>query len=326
VAALRDPHGRHFTYLRLSITDACNFRCRYCLPDGWKRRPGDAEPLSLDEIRRVVGAFSDLGVWKVRLTGGEPTVRGDLLEVVRAVASTPGVSKVALSTNGHDLARRAAALRAAGLSAVNVSVDSLDEATFERITGRPLLRKVLEGVEAALAAGLAAKVNAVLLRGLNDGDLEPFLEYVRARPVAVRFIELMQTGHDRGFFAAHHVSAASLAAELDRRGWTGRPRAADDGPAREWSHPAYAGRIGLVAPYSKDFCTTCNRLRVTSRGALRMCLFAEQDEPLRELLQSDAQRAAVAARVVELLQGKAPSHLLQLGRTGGTWNLAGVGG
>jgi cyclic pyranopterin phosphate synthase len=327
VAALRDPHGRRFTYLRLSITDACNFRCGYCLPDGWRPTPGEAEPLRLDELRRVVEAFSDLGTVKVRVTGGEPTIRRDVREIVATVAAVPGIRTVALSTNGYDLARLARPLADAGLSAVNVSVDSLDEVRFERATGRPVLRKVLAGVEAALAAGLRVKLNAVLLRGVNEGDVGAFVDFVRDRPITARFIELMQTGHDDGYFARHHVGPAALEGELGRLGWTPLPRAEHAGPAVEWMHPDSVGRIGFITPYAKDFCATCNRLRVTSRGALRLCLFGEtEDASLRPLLQEDADRGALAARIAELVLGKAPSHLLQLGKPKRTWNLATVGG
>jgi cyclic pyranopterin phosphate synthase len=239
----------------------------------------------------------------VRPPGGDPTLRRDLEQVVREVAAIDGIEHVALTTNGHDLEQRAVALRAAGLSSLNLSVDSLDVGRFAEITGRPVLDRVLRGIDAALAAGFSrVKVNAVLLRTVNDGELTRFLEWTRVKPIAVRFIELMRCGNDAGFFERHHLAAPLVEDELTRRGWRLRPRRSLDGPAREFTHGDHVGDVGIIAPYAKDFCATCNRIRVTSRGALRLCLFGErEDVPLRHLLRDDSQRAelvdAVAAAV-----------------------------
>jgi cyclic pyranopterin phosphate synthase len=325
---MRDGSGRRLSYLRLSVTDVCNFRCAYCLPGGWRRSAGEEPPLSVEEIRRLVAALAALGVAKVRLTGGEPTLRPDLPEIAAAVAATPGVERVALTTNGHDLERSAAALRRAGVSALNLSVDSLDPARFAAITGRDVLARVRRGVDAALAAGFErVKVNAVLLRTVNDGELERFVEWTREQPIAVRFIELMPCGADPAWYARHHLAAARVEEALLARGWTLRPREAHDGPARELVHPAHAGSVGVVAPHARDFCGACNRLRVTSRGALRLCLFGDRaDVPLRPLLRADDQREALVRAVARAAGAKPPAHRLARGDTGRTRDLAAVGG
>lgn len=326
VADLRDALGRRFNYLRLSVTDACNFRCAYCLPGGWCPAPEEEAPLSVDEIRRLVLALAALGVEKVRLTGGEPTLRRDLPEIVRTVASVPGIRRVALTTNGFDLARLAPDLHRAGLASVNVSVDSLDPERFRSVTGRPLLDRVLLGVEGALAVGLSAKVNAVLLRGLERAEFDRFVEWVRLRPIAVRFIELMPTGCDAAFFAAHHVPVGWVEGELERRGWTPSERGATDGPAIEYARAGYAGRVGFIAPSSAGFCETCNRLRVSSRGALKLCLFGDRDVPLRPWLASDAASELLPVEVARLVAGKPAGHHLAEGIRGNTWSLAVIGG
>jgi cyclic pyranopterin phosphate synthase len=307
------------------VTDRCNFRCVYCLPNGCPR-PGGAPPLSQAEIGRLVRALAGLGFWKVRLTGGEPTLRRDLVDVVREVAGTAGIREVGLTTNGHRLAGLARELRDAGLASVNVSVDSLDPARFERITGAPRLDAVLAGVEAALDVGLRVKVNAVLLRGLDDAELERFLSWTRARPLTVRFIELMETGENGALFRDARLPAAEVRRRLEARGWTPRPRTAGDGPAVTWAHPDHAGRAGLISAYAPGFCESCNRLRVTSAGDLKLCLFGDRTVPLRALLQPDAGEEALQDLIEAAVATKPQAHALATGGCGSTANLAMTGG
>ncbi|BDG05563.1 GTP 3',8-cyclase MoaA [Anaeromyxobacter oryzae] len=323
---LQDAFGRQLQYLRLSVTDRCNFRCAYCLPDGCPRGAGD-EPLSVVEIERLVRAFAALGVWKVRLTGGEPTMRRDIPEIVRAVAGTPGVRRVGLTTNGYRLAGLATELRDAGLVSVNVSLDSLDPARFEEITGCSRLERIVAGVEAALSAGIpSVKVNVVLLRGMDDAELDRFLAWTRERPLAVRFIELMQTGENATFFREHHVRADEIRAGLERRGWSRLARDRNDGPAITYGHPAHAGKAGLIAPYTPGFCDACNRVRVSSTGDLKLCLFGERKIPLRPYLRSDALVRELMDVIRTGIAEKPASHLLDEGAPGGTPTLASIGG
>jgi len=217
---LVDGFGRRFHYLRLSVTEVCNFRCTYCLPDGFKK----TAPLTFltpVECERVVRAFADLGVSKIRLTGGEPSVRRDLPEIIAGTAAVPGISKVCMTTNGWNLDRQIGGWRDAGLTNLNVSIDSLDREGFRRITGRDRLPAVVAGLDRALAIGVPqVKVNGVLMRDTAKDGFADFEAFVRERPVAVRFIELMRTGDNAEFFADQHVPGATLTDWLGARGWT----------------------------------------------------------------------------------------------------------
>lgn len=327
MASLVDRYGRRFPYLRLSLIEACNFRCSYCLPRGYQPRPGLAPLLNVAEIRRLVQGFSRLGMSKLRLTGGEPSLRRDLAAIIASAAAVPGVAKVALTSNGVLLQRCIGEWRAAGLTHLTVSVDALDRARFTAITGHDRLPLILDGIEHALTRGLAAvKLNAVLLRGLNDDQLPAFLDYVRQRAVGLRFIELMQTGDNLAYFRRHHCRADALERDLQARGWQLQPRAPDAGPARNYTHPDYTGHIGIIAPYSRDFCAGCNRLRVTACGDLRLCLFGTAGIPLRPLLQADAQADELQATLISQLGLKAAGHGLHQGETGLTPHLASIGG
>ncbi|MBL8538660.1 MAG: GTP 3',8-cyclase MoaA [Hyphomonadaceae bacterium] len=322
---LEDGFGRRFPYLRLSITEACNFRCTYCLPNGY-RKSAPHDFLSVDEISRLVRAFRALGVNKVRLTGGEPSVRRDLTAIIAAVAET-GVEKVALTTNGWRLARDLTDWVQAGLTHLNVSVDSLDPSVFARVTGHDRLADVLAGVDGALRCPQPkVKLNAVLLRDSLVGGADAYAAFLRERKISVRFIELMRTGDNAAFFAAQHVSGAELRNWLLAAGWSPVARDDDDGPATEYSHADYQGRFGLIAPYASGFCDGCNRLRVTARGKLRLCLFGEGGVDLRDLLQCDENDAALQARIRDALRIKPARHRLGEGIAGDTRQLAEVGG
>jgi len=322
---LKDSFGRKFPYLRLSITEVCNFRCTYCLPNGYLK--ADRNFLTLPEIRRLAAAFAALGTHKIRLTGGEPTVRHDLIHIASALRSIPGISTVALTTNGYNLKQNAKAYYASGINALNVSVDSLDPARFHAITGQDKLADILEGIEAAKIAGFRKiKVNSVLLKEVTDRTLPDFLAWIKRETLSVRFIELMQTGENREFFATHHISAETIIAQLLDHGFAPVMRKPDAGPAQEFTHPDYAGTIGIIAPYAKDFCKTCNRLRITSRGKLMLCLFGEGGYDLRPLLQHDDQREELIAAIADALHFKHETHYLHQGVTGSTPHLASLGG
>lgn len=324
--ALADGFGRQFRYLRLSVTEACNFRCAYCLPDGY-RRDRAAEFLSAEEIGRLARGFGAVGVTKVRLTGGEPSVRPDLEAILRGVAGAPGISKVAMTTNGWRLGERVAGWREAGLTHLNVSIDSLDPAAFARITGHDRLPEILEGVERALGLGFGAvKLNAVLLREAGEGAFEAFAAWIRRRPVTVRFIELMRTLDNVAYFEAQHVRAEVLERWLRANGWRPIPRRSDDGPAVEWTHPDHLGRFGVIAPYADGFCDGCNRLRVTARGQLRLCLFGEGGVDLRDLLVDEVGVERLRDRLAAALPTKARGHELLLAKSGDLRRMADVGG
>ncbi len=324
--SLTDSMGRRFEYLRLSVTDVCNFRCTYCLPEGYRKSKGRAVELSVEEMRRAVTAFARLGLWKVRLTGGEPTLRPDFTEIARTVAAVPGIRRVAMTTNGYRLAERATEWRDAGVSAINISVDSLDPARFAAITGHDRLEEVLRGVAAARTAGFdSIKLNAVLMRGVNDDELAAMVAFVQDHDLSLRFIEVMRTNDNAAFYRQRHVAGQSVIARLEAAGWRQMERSAGAGPAIEYAHPDARGRIGIIAPYAKDFCANCNRLRLASDGKLHLCLFGDGGLDLRPLLQDD-DAATLEARIAALTATKAPAHRLHLGNSGATPHLASIGG
>lgn len=345
-----DLFGRRFSYLRLSLTDVCNFRCAYCLPNGYQpklyqkdaggvksqwagtledsqdRSPVPAGDLSEEEILRLVRAMAELGTKKIRLTGGEPTLRRDLVALVSKIKRVPGISKVALSTNGTRLSLLAQPLFEAGLDAVNVSLDSLDPGRFFSLVGRPN-DEILRGIQACLDLGFGSvKVNAVIHRQSWEEEFRLFLEWVRMTPVTVRWIELMETADAREYFKANHVSASSLQRKLIDLGFRAMSRDPAAGPAVEFTHPEYLGKMGIIAPYSPDFCSTCNRLRVTSRGELRLCLFGKENHPLRHFLAREEQRESLKSELTRLLLLKEEGHGLRVGEVGNNRGFSAMGG
>lgn len=322
---LTDDFGRRFYYLRLSITDVCNFRCEYCLPDGYQCDT-DRQFLSLPEIKRTVNAFSLMGTEKVRITGGEPSLRKDLPEIIECVSQTPKIKTVALTTNGFKLTSQYQQWLGAGLTALNISMDSLIPEQFNLITGSNKLGEILKGIDLCLADGRAkVKVNAVLLKQYHKKQLDYFFDWVKETPVSVRFIELMETGDNKAYFEKQHVSGTTIQNQLFERGWVPVIRDKSAGPAIEYCHPEYQGSIGLIMPYSKDFCSSCNRLRISSLGKLHLCLFAEHGLPLREYLQQDDPQKLVQA-VSTLIHDKKATHFLHDRLTGATSHLSMLGG
>lgn len=322
---LTDRFNRRFTYLRLSVTDACNFRCNYCLPDGYC--PTDSDRLlSLTEIAAVAKVFAHCGTRKIRITGGEPSLRKDLPAIIRSCKQTEGIETVALTSNGYRLHKDIDSYIDAGLDALNISIDSLRPAMFKLITGHDKLSQTLNAIESAIAKGLTrVKINAVLMQDFNRAELDSFLDWIKDTPVTLRFIELMQTGDNGAFYRAQHVSGQSVQQQLLANGWLQVYRGQDAGPALEYSHPDYAGNVGLIMPYSKDFCDSCNRLRLSSSGKLHLCLFADDNSDLRPYLLQESTEA-VAERLHSLVLGKKASHYLEQQHTGATKHLAMLGG
>ena len=322
---LQDSFGRRFRYLRLSVTDVCNFRCNYCLPDGYSCS-SEEQPLTVSEIQHLAQAFARAGTRKIRITGGEPSVRSDLPEIIRALRAVEGIDEIALTTNGYRLGERVQEWKDAGLDRINLSIDSLDPRQFHAITGHNRLQELLDGLNKAQEVGFSdIRINTVLLRQHNAGQLDAFLDWIRTTPLTLRFIELMRTGDNGEFFAANHISGASIETRLVSEGWVPQLREPDAGPAREFAHPDYAGSIGLIMPYSKDFCSTCNRLRVSAIGKLHLCLFGEQGHDLRSLLNTD-NADALDQRLLDLMPLKKATHYLEQEETGATTHFAMLGG
>jgi len=318
--------GRRFPYLRLSITDVCNFSCSYCLPDGYHCEE-KKQFLSLDEIFRLVSAFAELGTWKIRLTGGEPTTRKDFIDVVKTIKSVPGIRTIAMTTNGYKLSQRIGQWVDAGINHLNVSVDTLDPRLFHSLTGHDRLDAILQGIEHALSLPLdKIKLNAVLLKDINSQLFDQYADYIKDKRISMRFIELMQTGDNLNYFNRYHVSAEKLKNYLTKRGWTQQLKSVAAGPAIEYCHPDYQGSFGVIAPYAKNFCDSCNRLRVSSTGDFHLCLFGNQGYSLRHLLQHESQKAELKTTLCRLLGNKRQHHFLHQGDPGVTPHLASVGG
>ncbi|KGJ94370.1 GTP 3',8-cyclase MoaA [Colwellia psychrerythraea] len=322
---LTDNFGRRFSYLRLSITDVCNFSCNYCLPDGYQcDQPRDF--LSLCEIKRIAKAFAELGTEKIRITGGEPALRKDLPEIIRICKETSGIKKVAITSNGFKLPEHLPQWLDAGIDAINISIDSLDPRQFHAITGHDKLKTILKGIDMALADGRASvKVNTVLMRDHSGKEIQSYLNWLKDTPITLRFIELMQTGDNQKFFDAQHVQGARIKQNLILDGWLPVIQNKSAGPAQEFYHPDYQGKVGLIMPYSKDFCSSCNRLRISSSGKLHLCLFGEEGLSLREELQSD-DIEPLQAKILALLGDKKATHYLHEKLTGATKHLAMLGG
>lgn len=280
---MQDTFGRTIDYLRISVTEACNFRCIYCAPNGHTAPQRSASPLSVDEIHRVVHAAVALGITKIRLTGGEPLLRRDIIDIVRAISSVDGVQDLALTTNGFLLGRLARDLAKAGLKRVNISLDTLRRDRFTQITGVDAFDAVWAGIGAAEDAGLVPlKINAVAMRGINDDEFADFARLTIDHPWHVRLIELMPVGASdiaREFFNQHFISAGELIARLPELSKSDSPQG--NGPARTYRLPGAQATLGFITPASEHFCNACNRLRVTAHGALCACLFGERGDAVR---------------------------------------------
>ncbi len=322
---LRDSQQRQFSYLRLSITDLCNFKCSYCLPKGYQGKPSKNE-LSLQEIQTLVSSFSSLGFKKIRLTGGEPSLRKDLLEIMDICKKQQGIEKLCITTNGYRLEHFLPQWIKAGIDQVNISIDSLSPQQFKLITSSSDLHKITAAIDGAIANGFTGiKINTVLLREHLNTQVQPLIDWVKTRPVTLRFIELMQTGENREFFNRQHVSADQIKAYLDHQGWIKKLQSLHAGPAIEYSHPQYLGSVGIIAPYSKIFCDSCNRLRVSSQGKLHLCLFADEGKDLRHYLQA-GDSVGLSDYLRSSIHEKLPKHYLQEQQTGATQYFSMLGG
>ncbi|HLE12423.1 MAG TPA: GTP 3',8-cyclase MoaA [Bacteriovoracaceae bacterium] len=329
MSQLCDSYKRRLNYLRLSLTDRCNLRCSYCRPFETASDNEMAGPLTPREIENLARALGPLGICKIRLTGGEPTLRRDLLDIVATLNSAGHFEKIALSTNGVLLKDLAFGLKMAGINAINISVDTLDREKFANITGYDKLMDILHGIEVALTAGITSiKVNAVLMNGINDGDgINQFLQMVKVWPISVRFIELMKLGVNESSFAERYLSPLSIIERLELDGWVAQNhRLSTDGPAQIFRHHDFRGSVGFILPYSRKFCGECNRIRVDSRGRLRTCLFGKNDYSLRDLLQKEEMRSHLQDKILSLLDLKPKEHHLEMGDAGKVDGLVSIGG
>ena len=327
MTALLDQFGRTIEYLRISVTDRCNFRCRYCMPlEGLPWLP-KADILSYEEIAEVVSQLAPMGLRRIRITGGEPTIRPQLEKLVRMIRDTPGVEDIALSTNGVKLPALAPALVAAGLDRVNISADSLRADRIVAIARRDLGFDPVTAASAAQAAGLSPiKLNVVVMRGVNDDEVVDFARLTLDRPWHVRFIELMPVGALEPLTDEHVVPSEEVLSRIQR---TLGELTSSAGPARGNGPAAYyrlagaVGSIGVITPMTHTYCGSCNRVRLTADGRLRTCLFGDHEVDLRAPLRAGT---PLAPFVRQALADKPEAHALLSRRVGGLRALSQVGG
>jgi cyclic pyranopterin phosphate synthase len=330
---LLDGFARRIRYLRISVTDRCNYRCTYCMPEelghelAWAPR---ASLLSFEELERLVGVFAELGVRKLRLTGGEPTVRRGIVELVGRLRAVPGIEQVVMTTNGHLLAELAGELAAAGLAAVNVSLDTLDPARFARLTGRGELARVLAGIDAARAAGLRVKTNAVALRGVNDDELVALCEDAWRRGAVPRFIEHMPMSDGQLYAPDAELPAAQIRASVEAALGPLVPAerpGGDPGPARYWRVAATGRELGIISAMTEHFCDDCNRLRLTATGDLHACLGHDDAVSLRDVLRAGGSRDDLVRAISSSVKGKRAGHTFDVSGAGGpAKHMIGIGG
>jgi len=285
---LIDRFGRHVDYVRLSVTDRCDFRCVYCMAEEMTFVP-KPQVLTLEELFQVAQAFSELGVGKIRLTGGEPLIRSNVLSLVKRLGQLPGLNQLALTTNGSQLQRMASDLHSYGVRRINISLDSLQPRRFRQLTRHGNLDQVLAGIEGAIAAGFEGiKINAVILKGRNEDEVLDLVDYAFRRGIDIAFIEEMPLGHivehDRHLSFCSSEELRKIISQRYSMHSLGEP-GASDGPARYYSVPGSTTRVGFISPHSNNFCHLCNRVRVTAEGRLLLCLGNEHSVDLRAVLR-----------------------------------------
>ncbi|MGD9664495.1 MAG: GTP 3',8-cyclase MoaA [Novosphingobium sp.] len=318
-APLVDAFNRRITYLRLSVTDRCDLRCTYCMPERMTFLPRK-EVLSLEELHKLALGFIARGIRKIRITGGEPLVRRDVIELIHALGrqlgDDGGLDELTLTSNGTQLAEHADALRRAGVRRVNISLDTLDRDLFQKLSRRDRLPQVLEGVAAAREAGLAVKINAVALRGINQPELPDLVAWAHAQGFDISLIEVMPLGTvDQDRFD-HYLPLTEVRAELDRR-WTLTPSThRTGGPSRYWDVAETGGRIGFITPLTSNFCDGCNRIRVTTTGQLYACLGGAERVDLRAALRSDDPEGELAAALDLAMRIKPERHHFRIDSRG----------
>lgn len=306
---MRDPYGREITYLRVSVTDRCDLRCVYCMAEEMTFLP-KAELLTLEELERVSAAFIRLGVRKVRLTGGEPLVRRDVMRLVRGLGGRigQGLDELTVTTNGSQLSRFADELAAAGMRRINVSLDTLDPAKFAAITRWGKIEKTLDGIFAAKAAGLAIKINAVALKGVNEDELDRMLAWCGEHGFDLCLIETMPMGDIGGDRTDQYLPLSIVRARLAKTWTLEETDYATGGPARYVVVKETGRRLGFITPMTHNFCESCNRVRLTCTGTLYMCLGQDDAADLRTPLRASDDDAALEAAILEAIERKPKGH------------------
>lgn len=315
MTALYDKQGRHIHYLRVAVTDRCNFRCQYCMPPEGVKWLDHDNILSYEEIVRIIRAFASLGIDKVRITGGEPLVRKGLPAFLQEVARIPGIREVGLTTNGSLLEEYAPLLKQAGIGRINVSLDTLQRERFIQLTGQDRLAQVLAGIKQAQQVGLApVKINMVVMKGFNSDEIVDMAQLAVNNPYQVRFIEYMPFRPEKDYL----FTAEEMQEKLAASGFTNLiPQPGGNCPAKIYHIPGSQGSIGFITPVSQHFCSSCNRIRLTPDGYLKPCLLSADEYSLRQLLRSGISDDELLEQIKQVVWNKPQQHCLPMGRTGG---------
>ncbi|UCG80374.1 MAG: GTP 3',8-cyclase MoaA [Desulfobacterales bacterium] len=305
-----DDYNREITYLRVSVIDRCNLRCIYCQPVKNLKLLHHADILTYEEILRVVEAATQMGISKVRVTGGEPLIRRNLLNFLFRLCRMPGLNEVSITTNGVLLKQKAKAIFDAGVRRLNVSLDTLNPLKYAKITGRPCFEDVWGGLEAAEAIGFSPiKLNVVAMRGVNDNEFRRFAELSVRKPYHVRFIEYMPVGLDSQWKPEKYISSDEIKCKLESFGTLHKiPRSPCDGPAERYRFESARGEIGFISALSHHFCPSCNRLRLLSDGKLRPCLFSDEEVDIKTALRSGCSQEDIKALFHEAISRKPERH------------------
>ncbi len=324
--ALTDSSGRKINYLRLSVTDRCNMRCLYCMPATGITKCDHGEILNYEQIVLLAEAAVSVGIEKIRVTGGEPLVRAGIVDLLAMLANISGLQQLVLTTNGVRLATMAQQLKDAGVQRLNISLDSLRPEMFTTMTRRNYLAEVLAGIDAAERVGLPYKINTVVMRGWNDNEIIAFAKLSQQRNCTVRFIEYMPTLKKENWQSLVVPSVEIIEKISDIYPLTPVVDSVLAGPAQEYNIAGSSGGIGVIAPHSDHFCRNCNRIRVTSSGKIKTCLFGADEFDLQPLLRSENVNI-VAAQLRQLVKGKPPCHLLKGGNLAHSgFSMAQIGG
>ena len=306
-----DNFGRIHNNLRVSVTDRCNIRCFYCMPENNVTFLPRPQLLTLEEITRLVSIMAKMGVDRIRLTGGEPLVRRDLWKLVEWIHAIPQIKDIALTTNGLVLAEHAAALRKAGLNRLNISLDTLSEATFERISRRKGLSRVLEGIRVAQEVGFdKIRLNAVSMAGITEDDIVPLAEFARREKLELRFIEFMPLDAEGNWQTDSVISGETIRKTISKHvaPMTPAERTDPSQPATDFDYEDGQGRVGFINPVSQPFCSSCNRLRLTAEGKVRNCLFSTTEWDTRELIRSGATDTEIEQVIRDCVSAKKAAH------------------
>ncbi|HAE91030.1 GTP 3',8-cyclase MoaA [Tissierella praeacuta] len=307
---MKDSFGREINYLRISLTDRCNLRCIYCMPEKGVSKFSHEEILTLEEVYEITKVFVELGVNKIRFTGGEPLIRKGIIDLIYKVSKLDGVKDLAMTTNGILLKEYAKELKKSGLNRVNISLDTLDEEKYSLITRGGKLKNVLEGIEEAKKVGLTPiKINTVLIGGFNDDEIESFIGLTEKEDINIRFIELMPIGEAAGWAKEKFISNDIILEKVKEL--IPIPREDKSSPAAYYKLPNGKGKVGIINPISCKFCANCNRVRLTSKGSLKLCLHSNREIDIKEALKSGQDMRKL---IIDSINQKEESHHLEDGK------------